>query len=96
MTGVLSAGRAHNDPLVGALWAYTQRMPVGPMPLDPPRLRQARLRAALSQRALAQKSGVGESTLRAIELGQRPARPSTISKLASALGIQPQDLMSDD
>jgi DNA-binding XRE family transcriptional regulator len=73
--------------------AYTDGVPTEHLPLDLERLKDLRLRAALSQRALAQKAGVAESTLRAIELGQRDARPITTQKLARALGVKPSQLM---
>lgn len=71
-------------------------MPVEPLPLDLTRLKALRLRAALSQRMLADKADVNEATYRAIELGQRRARPSTVTKIAKALGVKPQELMEPE
>jgi DNA-binding XRE family transcriptional regulator len=90
----------HDWWLLGALVrpqrAYTRLMPVPRLPLDLARLKTLRLRAALSQRELAQRAGIAESTYRGIELGQHDARPSTVRKLARALGCQPTDLMLPD
>ena len=57
------------------------------------RLRIVRERRALSQRDLAQKAGVSHVTIARIELGQEPY-PSTVRKLARALEVDPQALMS--
>jgi transcriptional regulator with XRE-family HTH domain len=59
-----------------------------------PNLRRARLRRALSQRDLAKASGVSQSTVQYLEAGRPPgAIPSTVRKLAGALGIEPHELM---
>jgi transcriptional regulator with XRE-family HTH domain len=55
-------------------------------------LRRERLTRALSQRELAQKANISFSTVARIERGA-PAHPSTIRKLADALGCAPTDLM---
>jgi len=57
------------------------------------RLRQLRVERALTLRALAERSGVSYDTINKLELGQRPARLSTIRKLADTLGVQPKELM---
>ena len=51
------------------------------------RLRELRVQSALSLRALRERSGVAYDTINKLELGQRPARLSTIRKLADALGV---------
>jgi len=56
-----------------------------------PRLRDVRHRLALSQEELAEKSGVARSTIIKLEAG-RDAWPSTVRKLAQALGVKPADL----
>ena len=56
-----------------------------------PRLRDVRHRMALSQEELADKSGVARSTIIKLEAG-RDAWPSTVRKLAAALGVKPADL----
>ena len=56
-----------------------------------PRLRDVRHRMALSQEELAEKSGVARSTIIKLEAG-RDAWPSTVRKLATALGVKPAEL----
>jgi len=56
-----------------------------------PRLREVRHRFAFSQEELANKSGVARSTIIKLEAG-RDAWPSTVRKLAQALGVKPADL----
>jgi len=56
-----------------------------------PRLRDVRHRLALSQEELADKSGVARSTIIKLEAG-REAWPSTVRKLAQALGVKPAEL----
>jgi transcriptional regulator with XRE-family HTH domain len=59
-----------------------------------PRLKFYRVRAGLTQRDLAAVSGVQRSTIARLE-GQAPApvpSPTTVRKLATALGITPQTL----
>ena len=55
-----------------------------------------RVEQALTLRALAEKSGVSYDTINKLELGQRPARLSTIRKLADALRVEPKELMKGD
>lgn len=49
------------------------------------------MHAYLSQAELAEKSGVSAMTIKRIEAGN-PARYGTIRKLATALGVPPDDL----
>jgi transcriptional regulator with XRE-family HTH domain len=58
-----------------------------------PALRAARRSMALSQRQLAEMAGVSANTVRLLEGGRRGAYPSTLRKLASALGVTPADLI---
>jgi transcriptional regulator with XRE-family HTH domain len=51
-------------------------------------LREARRRKGWSQKDLAEKSGVGQDTISGIESGRHEPRPSTLRKLAEALGIE--------
>ena len=60
------------------------------------RLRQLRVERALTLRALAERSDVSYDTINKLELGQRPARLSTIRKLADALGSTPNALMKGE
>jgi transcriptional regulator with XRE-family HTH domain len=57
-----------------------------------PLLRGLRERAALSQQDLAELSGVSRATISDLEAGKRPARPSTLRKVAQGLGIEVTDL----
>ena len=57
------------------------------------RLRELRVERALTLRALAERSGVSYDTINKLELGQRPARLSTIRKVTNALNVDPRELM---
>ena len=57
-------------------------------------LKTLREEQALSQRDLAKLSGVAQDSIGQIERGERKARPSTIRKLAEALGVEPSKLLS--
>jgi transcriptional regulator with XRE-family HTH domain len=57
-----------------------------------PFLRALRERAALSQKDLAKLSGVARATIADLEAGKRPARPSTLRKVAQGLGVEVTDL----
>jgi transcriptional regulator with XRE-family HTH domain len=56
-----------------------------------PRLRFFRNELALSQDDLAEKAGVGRATVARGERGLA-IRPSSVRKLARALGVKPRDL----
>lgn len=58
-----------------------------------PALRAARRDAALSQRQLAERAAVSPNTVRLIETGSRGCYPSTLRKLAFALGVEPATLV---
>ena len=60
------------------------------------RLRYARRRVGRSQADLAAASGVGVATIRRVELGQVEPRPSTVRKLAAALGVRVEWLSVGD
>lgn len=57
-----------------------------------PSLRKIRQNMALSQRDLAARAGVTQMTIVRLERGLQ-SRPSTVQKLASALGVYPDELM---
>src|SRR5215203_2591160 len=59
------------------------------------RLRELREEQGFSQYGLAQESGVGRSTLAALETAQRGAHPSTMRALARALGVRVPDLYTN-
>jgi transcriptional regulator with XRE-family HTH domain len=61
----------------------------------PIRLRDLREERGFSQYGLAQESGVGRSTIAALETGERGAHPSTMRALAQALGVRVPDLYRD-
>jgi len=56
------------------------------------RIRETRV---LSRKDLAKQSDVDESTIYRAERGQTKLRPSTIRKLAQALGVPPDELVSE-
>lgn len=58
-----------------------------------PALRQLRRSRGLSQRDLAELAGVSPGTVFRLENGLRGAYPTTMTKLASALGVQPKELV---
>jgi transcriptional regulator with XRE-family HTH domain len=62
----------------------------------PALLRRYRTQQALSQEELAEKAGLVRSTVLKLESGRAKPRPSTIRKLAKALGVKPADLMAAD
>ncbi len=66
------------------------------MPFDGGRLREVRLRNALSLRDLGKKAGVSYDAIHAIETGKQVPRPSTVRKLAHALGREPEDFFSSN
>jgi transcriptional regulator with XRE-family HTH domain len=57
------------------------------------RLLTLRLKLALSQEELADKAGIGRSTIIKLERGGHCPRPSTVRKLARALGVRPSELV---
>jgi transcriptional regulator with XRE-family HTH domain len=61
-----------------------------------PRLKALRERRALSQAELAEKAGITRATLSRLEGGAERPYPSTIRKIAAALGVEPGDLMDTD
>jgi transcriptional regulator with XRE-family HTH domain len=69
------------------VFCYTSRM------ILVPRLRTLRLRAALTQRELAERAQLTPSTVHRLENKLQEVRPSTLRKLARALGVKPADLI---
>ena len=68
-------------------------MMIGDVQIDGARLRQLRRERALSQQALERMTGIAQSTISNLEQGNRPARLSTVRKLAEALDVEPRELM---
>jgi transcriptional regulator with XRE-family HTH domain len=64
--------------------------------LDGEKLKHLRMERALSQQDLERITGVAQATISALEHGKRPARPSTIRRLAEALGVEPRELMKKE
>ncbi len=64
--------------------------------VDGVKLRELRRDRALAQEDLERMTGVAQSTISALEVGQRDARPRTVRKLAEALGVEPRTLMKGD
>lgn len=63
--------------------------------MEVPRLKEWRLRRAMAQRDLSAASGVGSATIARLERGQHLARPSTVRRLAEALGVRPDEMMAE-
>lgn len=56
------------------------------------RLKELRLERALSQEELAGKAGVSHDVIWRLETGKGGSHPSTVRKLAAALGVDPKEL----
>jgi HTH-type transcriptional regulator, competence development regulator len=54
------------------------------------------LHSVLLLRVIYAVRGIAQSTISNLELGNRPARLSTIRKLAEALGVEPKELMKEE
>ena len=57
------------------------------------RARGDRRRRALTQKQLSEIAGVAHTTVQLLESLKRGGCPRTINKLASALGVEPEDLV---
>jgi transcriptional regulator with XRE-family HTH domain len=58
-----------------------------------PGLTTHRRRRGLTQRQLGELAGVAHTTVQQLESLQRGAYPRTMQKLATALGLEPKDLL---
>jgi transcriptional regulator with XRE-family HTH domain len=58
-----------------------------------PALAAHRRRRGLTQRQLGELAGVAHTTVQQLESSRRGAYPRTLRKLASALGVTPEDLL---
>ena len=58
-----------------------------------PALAEHRRRRGLTQRQLGELAGVAHTTVQQLESLSRGAYPQTMQKLASALGIAPEELL---
>lgn len=69
---------------------------MGEWNVDGQKVRDARRRAALTLRELADQAGISYVTLHRIETAKTgEAYPTTLRKIADALGVAPVDLMSE-
>ncbi len=55
-------------------------------------LRAVRAYRDMGQDELAERSGVDQASISLLERGRRRPRPSTVRKLAAALGVEPETL----
>ncbi len=60
------------------------------------RLEHLRTRKPLTQEELAHKAGITRTALARIESGAAEPRPSTVRRLAEALGVEPEQLMEPE
>lgn len=58
-----------------------------------PRLKDVRRRRALTQQQLADRAGVNRVTIARIEGGKDAPFPTTVRKVAAALGVDPEELL---
>jgi transcriptional regulator with XRE-family HTH domain len=58
-------------------------------------VKEIRRRKGWSQKDLAEESGVGQDTISGIESGRHEPRPSTLRKLADALGVEVADFFRE-
>ena len=59
------------------------------------KLKDLRLRRAMSQRKLAEAADMSQRAIVDLETDRREPRPSTLGKLAEALGVEPSKLFED-
>ncbi len=64
------------------------------MRLDSAKLREGRQRRLLTQAELAKRAGTTEATVNRLENGMQTARISTIRKLAEALEVPAEELIT--
>src|SRR5215208_8423035 len=75
------------------LEAATAERQRGRVKVDAEALRRLREGYPLTVRELAECSGISHNTITMIENCHRTANPSTVRKLAAALGVEPSELM---
>jgi HTH-type transcriptional regulator, competence development regulator len=63
------------------------------MEVNVAKLKELRQRRVLTLRELEEESGISYNTIWRLENGHTEARPSTIRKLAVALGVEPEELI---
>ncbi len=72
---------------------FLQIYATGMVEVDVTRLRELRKRRVLTLHELEERSGVSYNTIWRLEKGRSGAHPSTIRKLAAALGVEPEELV---
>ncbi len=60
------------------------------------KLKRLREEKVLSQRELARMAGLAQGTVWRLEKGFKEARPLTIRKIASVLGVEPRELVEKE
>ena len=66
------------------------------MEVDGMKLRELRERRALSLRELSELSGVNYNAIWRIEVGRTGSQPRTVRRLATALGVEPHELLKGE
>ena len=66
------------------------------MEVNVARLRELRRTRVLSMRELEELSGVSYNTIWRLETGRTGAQPRTIRRIASALGVEPAELVKGE
>jgi len=61
--------------------------------LSPGKLKRARKRRLMTQLELGRAARLGENTVPRLERGEHTPYPSTIRKLAAALGVEPEEIL---
>ncbi len=74
----------------------TVRQRRGRVKVDADALRRLREDYPLTVRELAEQSAVSHNTITVIENRHRTANPSTVRKLAAALGVEPRKLIREE
>jgi len=72
---------------------YIHSYTVGVVEVDMRKLRELRQRRVLTLHELGERSGVAYNTIWRLEKGRSGAHPSTVRKLAAALGVEPEELV---
>jgi transcriptional regulator with XRE-family HTH domain len=66
------------------------------MNVDGQRVKALRRRRVMERKELAKRAGISYSTLAQIERNARNVRAETVRKVASALGVDPEDLVRSE
>ena len=74
----------------------TSKQRRGRVKVDAEALRHLRVSYPLTVRELAERSEVSHNTITMIENRHRTANPSTVRKLAAALGVEPDELIQKE